>query len=216
MTINQWQRGEAGEVPARDVQDDVLDALRHFVVALIVGLLLIWLLPRVLHASETTLRERPAWSLGGGFLAILGYIVFVIALVLLMILLAIAFGLARLGALVAIELIAGFLALGVGTFVFVLAVGYLADLVVAFFVGRVILPGREVNRWQEIGALAVGLLLVVIVTSLPVIDGLAKLVVILFGLGALAVAAWTRWRGRPAAPTSVQPTPPAPAAPVGG
>jgi hypothetical protein len=83
-----------------------------------------------------------------------------------------------------------------------------------------VMPGREVSRWQEIGALAVGLLVVVIVTSLPVVGGIAKLAVILFGLGAVVVAAWSRWRGRRATPPAVQPQAPTPtvppAAPVGG
>jgi hypothetical protein len=142
----------------------------------------------------------------------------VIGVVLLMILLAIAFGLARLGAVVAIELVAGFLALGVGTFLFVLAIAFVADVVVALMIGRLVLPDRETSQWQELGALAVGLLVVVIVTSLPVIGGLAKLAVILFGLGALLIAAWSRWRGRAATVTTapVEPAPPAGMAPTGG
>jgi cytoskeletal protein CcmA (bactofilin family) len=211
-----WQTEGTPAEPEREVQDDVVDGLSHFVVVLILGMLLVWLLPRTLHASETTLRERPAASLGGGFLAILGYVVLVIAIVLLMILLAILFGLTRLGALVAIDIVGGVMALGLGTFLFVLAVAFLADIVVGFTIGRLILPGQETNRWREIAALALGLLVVVVLTSLPVIGGLAKLVVILFGLGALAVAGWSRWRGRPAAAASVEPMPPAPAAPVGG
>jgi cytoskeletal protein CcmA (bactofilin family) len=211
-----WQEQAGNEQPSIVLQDDVFDALSHFVAVLILGLLLFWLLPRTLHASDTTLRERPAASLGGGFLAVLGYVVLVIAIVLLMILLAIVFGLTRLGALVAIDIIGGVMLLGLGTFLFVLALAFLADIVVGFTIGRLLLQGQEVNQWREIGALALGLLVVVVVTSLPVIGGLAKLAVVLFGLGALAVAAWTRWRGRPAAAASVEPMPPAPAAPVGG
>jgi cytoskeletal protein CcmA (bactofilin family) len=211
-----WQTQGTPAQPERDVQDDVVDALRHFVVALILGLLLLWLLPRALNASEATLRDRPAASLGGGFLAILGYIVLVIAIMLLMILLAIVFGVARLGALVAIDLIGGVLTLGLGTFLFVLAVAFLADVVVGLGIGRLVMPGRELSQWQEIAALAFGLLVVVIVTSLPVVGGIVKLAVILFGLGAVVVAAWTRWRARRATPPSVQPQAPAPAAPVGG
>ena len=211
-----WQTEGTPVEPEREVQDDVFDGLRHFVVVLILGLLLIWLLPRVLHASETTLRERPAASLGGGFLAILGYVVLVIAIVLLMILLAIVFGLTRLGALVAIDIVGGVMALGLGTFLFVLALAFLADIVVGFTIGRLILPGQEENRWREIAALALGLLVVVVLTSLPVIGGLAKLAVVLFGLGALAVAGWTRWRRRTPPPPVEPVAPVAPAAPVGG
>jgi len=40
----------------------------------------------------------------------------------------------------------------------------------------------------------------VIVTSLPIIGGIAKLLVILFGLGALFLAARSAWSGRGSAP----------------
>jgi hypothetical protein len=216
-----WQEGGRDE-PGITLRDDVFDALTHFVAVLIVGLLLVWLAPRALHSSETTLRERPVTSLGGGFLAILGYIVLVIGILLAMVLLAIVFGLTRLGALVAIDIVGGLVALGLGTFLFVLALAFLADIVVGFTIGRLILPGQETNRWREIGAFVLGLIVVVVITSLPVLGGLAKLVVILFGLGAVAVAAWTRWRGRGTPPPAetmapVAPTAPtSPAAPVGG
>jgi hypothetical protein len=51
------------------------------------------------------------------------------------------------------------------------------------------------------------------VTSLPIIGGIAKLVVIILGLGALALAAWSGWRGRRVPPpASAQPVPPPPPA----
>jgi hypothetical protein len=205
--------------PARDAMDDVVDAIRHFVILLLLGALLLWLMPRWLRSAETALRERPLASVGYGFLTLLGYIVFIIAVVLLVILLALIFGVAQLGALVAIIIVAGVLALLVGTFLFVLAVAYLADIVVGLALGRMFMSGRQMSRWQEVGLMAAGLAIVVIVTSLPVIGGIVKLVVIILGLGALAVAAWSWWRGRRrgAPPPSVQPvaaTPPPPAEPM--
>jgi hypothetical protein len=197
------------------VSNDVVDAVRHFVIVLLLGALLLWLLPRGLRAAETEVRERPLASVGSGLLTLVGYLVFVIAVVLLAILLAILFGLVQLGALVAIDLISAFLALTGGTFLFVLAIAYLADIVVALALGRLVMSGRTLTVWQELGVLAVGLAVVVILTSLPVIGGIAKLVVVIVGLGAIAVAAWTRWRGRrvPPPPPSVQPVTPAPPAP---
>jgi hypothetical protein len=133
--------------------------------------------------------------------------------VLLVILLAIIFGLAQLGALVAITIVAGILTLMVSTFLFVLAVAYFADIVVGFTIGRLFMSGRTMSRWQEVAMLALGLALVVIVTSLPIIGGIAKLVVIILGLGALALAAWSGWRGRRVPPpASAQPVPPPPPA----
>jgi hypothetical protein len=45
---------------------------------------------------------------------------------------------------------------------------------------------------------------VVIVTSLPIVGGIAKLVVALFGLGAIVLVAWTAWR--PPSPATAVPT----------
>jgi hypothetical protein len=50
------------------------------------------------------------------------------------------------------------------------------------------------SRWQELGLLAGGAAVVVIATSLPIVGGLAKLLVIVFGLGALGLAAWRGWQ----------------------
>ncbi|HET6745275.1 MAG TPA: hypothetical protein VFH90_05415 [Candidatus Limnocylindria bacterium] len=186
--------------PAPTAGDKVLNALRHFVILLILGALAVWLVPRALRASDETLRREPLLSVGGGFATLLAYIVFVIAAILLMVLLAIAFGLLQIAALVVIELITGFLAISIVTFVFVLAVAYVVDLVVGLALGRLVASGPYANRWQELGVLAAGAAVVVVATSLPVIGGVAKLVVICLGLGAMAVAAWRRWRGRPPEP----------------
>jgi uncharacterized membrane protein len=53
------------------------------------------------------------------------------------------------------------------------------------------------SRWRELGLLAAGAAVVVLVTSIPVIGGWLKLAVILFGLGAFAVVWWHGWRSRP-------------------
>jgi len=187
----------------------VFDALRHYVVILLFGALALWLLPRALRAAEGTLRAKPLLSLGGGLATLFGYVILVVVIVLVMILLAIAFGLARIGAVVAIELVAGLLTLGVVTFLFLLAVAFVGDIVVGLALGRLVAPGSEGNRWQELGLLAAGAALVVIVTSLPFVGGWAKLVVVILGVGALAVAAFRMWRGT--RPPPMAPQPPAPA-----
>lgn len=189
------------DAPAVPGGDRLADGLRHFVVLLILGGLLLWIMPRVIRGPTETLRTRPLLSLGGGFLAWIGFVVLVIATVIVAILLAIVFGLVQLGALAAIEIVAAMLALFSASFLFWLAVAFLADLVVGFTLARLVAPEAPgANPWRDLGLLAGGVAVVVIVTSLPVIGGIAKLLVVLFGLGALAVAAWHRWRGpeRPA------------------
>lgn len=190
------------EAEPETVAGDLLfDAVRHLVVLVLFSALALWLLPRILSTGERTLRLRPWASLGGGVLACIGYIVFVIVAILLMILLAILFGLLTLGSLVGIEFIAGLLTVGGVSFLFVLAIAYFADLVVGLTLIRLVAPASSESRWRELGLLSAGALVVVVVTSLPIVGGWVKLLVVLFGLGALAVAAWGAWRSRRTPPT---------------
>lgn len=190
--------------PAAETGNAIIDALRHFVVALLLGALALWLVPRAVRAGDAALRNRPLASLGGGVAALIGYVVLVIAIVIVMILLAIVSGLLGLGALVGIDVVAGLLAIGVTTFGFALAVAFVADIVVGLALARLVAPGEPAGRWQELGLLAAGLALVVIVTSVPIIGGLVKLAVVLFGLGALAVVAWRFWRLDRSTPGAVE------------
>jgi hypothetical protein len=186
----------------------LLDAIRHFIVLLILGALALWLIPRALRTSDETLRSEPLLSVGSGLATIVGYVVFVIAAILLMVLLAIAFGLLQIGVLVVIEFVTGLLTIAVVSFVLVLAAAFLADLVVGMALGRLVASAPLANRWQELAVLAAGAAVVVVLTSLPAIGGLAKLVVICFGLGAISLAAWRHWRARPAEPPPQVETPP--------
>ena len=193
-------QGERGpddvEDEADDLADDALDAVRHFLVLLLLGAALLWLLPRLLGGAATALRERPAASLGFGALAFIGYVVLLVIAIILIVLLAIVFGLLQLGALVVIDVVGGLLAILVATFGFLLAVAFVADLVVGLGVARLIRRDPETGWWASFGMLALGVAVVVIVTSLPIIGGVAKLLVVLFGLGALFLAARATWRGQ--------------------
>jgi hypothetical protein len=206
------------DAPARapTVTDRILDALRHFVALLLIGGLALWLLPRFFRRAEGELRTRPWWSLLWGLLTCVGWVVLALAILLATILLAIVFGLLQLGALVALDVITGLMTLGTIAFLLVVALAFIADVVVGMTIGRLASPSDAPSRWMEFGLLAAGLAVVVILTSLPVIGGIAKLAVVLFGLGALALAAWSARRGRktdaaaPSEPPTTAPSPPAP------
>lgn len=187
-------------VPAA-AAEPLLDALRHFVVVFLIGALLLWLLPRGMAAAGRVLRDRPWRALGGGALAFVGYIAFLVAAIIAMVLLAILFGLLQVGSLLAIDVIGGLLAIFVVTFLFVLAVAFAADALVGLTVARwaaarMATGMNAESRWQELGLLAAGAAGVVIVTSIPIVGGWLKLAVVLFGLGAFAVAWWHGWRSR--------------------
>lgn len=187
------QQAEAEE----DERDDnpILDALRHYVLVVLVGALALWLFPRLTRAAAEAIRRRPLASFGVGLLTALGWVLGVIAVVLVIVLAAIVFGLISFGELAALIAFAGFVLILVATFVLFIIVSYLAEAVVglamASFIGR-----REGSRWLELGLLAAGAAVAVFLTSLPVVGGPIKLVMVILGLGSLALASWTGWRAR--------------------
>jgi len=190
------------------------DAIQHFLVVLLAGGLLLWLAPRAYAATEETLRSRPLPSAGWGLLGLVGYALALIAIIIAMVVLAIIFGSAGFGDLVGLSVIGGIVALLGVTLGFIVVCAYLADAIVGAALARLLIRGRgPMTRAQEFGALAAGAAVVVILSSIPIIGGWVKLVVILLGLGAVLLA-W--WSARPRQPRQVYvpPQPPAPSSPT--
>jgi hypothetical protein len=212
--------GNRATAVARAPSNPVLDAIRQFIVVMLVALLGLWLAPRLFGAAEGQVRQRPLPSLGWGLAAVIAYIVLIVIIFVLVILLAIAFGSLGFDGLVGIDVVGGVvLILGI-TLAFLVAAGFVADAVVglalARFVagetGRTVFPGGSrmlaSDRWPDLGLLAAGVAVVVILTALPVVGGLAKFVVVLLGLGALWLASG-RWRPMALAVPPPPPSPPA-------
>jgi cytoskeletal protein CcmA (bactofilin family) len=177
------------------VGDRLLDALQRFVAILVVGALLLWLLPRAIGGSAETLRRRPWASLGIGALAMIGFVVLCVAVLVLCVLIAIGLGFLRLEDLVGVTIF-GTAAFMTGlAFLFFIAVAFAAQAIVGLFLGRVGAGGGPGRRWA---ALALGVLLVAILISLPVVGGWIGFVIALFGLGAL-ILELRPWRRRAAA-----------------
>jgi hypothetical protein len=209
----------------------VLDAIRHFIVVLLVAFVALLLAPRLIRGAEAWVRERPLPSAGWGIAAFLGYFVLVIVLVILIVLLAILFAALGFGALVGIDVFGGLVLVSGITLAFVVVVAFLADAIVGLALARLVVARGLVrgpdaaattgpDRWSELGWLAAGVAVIVVLTSLPVIGGVVKLAVIVLALGAL----WLAWRqsrsggvlipASDAAPPAT-PTTPAPASPAG-
>jgi hypothetical protein len=192
-----------------DVSTLVADAVRQWVSVVLLGALGLLLVPNALRTTEGALRRRPLASAGMGIGVLVGSLIGSIALVLLTILAAIALASITLDGMGAIVVWGGILTLLVSIFLLIVATLYLVDMVVGLAVGQLVARGWAVSRWHELALLAGGSFVVVLVTNLPGIGPIAKLVVIVLGLGAMAVAVgewWTR-RHPPAAVTF-------PAAPV--
>jgi hypothetical protein len=156
---------------------------------LIVGALLVLLAPAALHATERAVRERLGATIAWGVaIAICVPLLAVLALITLV---GIPFGIALLLAAIPVLLVA-----------------YVTS---AWILGRRLLGDRSSSAWA---ALLIGWGILRVAALIPVAGALVGLAATVVGLGALAVAVWRAGRpGTPAArPEAPAPGRPAPAA----
>src|SRR5215217_5006960 len=189
------------ERPAEEVEDTytfadaVFDHLRSFVALLLVGLILIWIVPTWVRRRAGTVLDRPLASLGWGVLGLLAFLTLGVAILLATLVLAVILGLLTLGGLVALIVVLGLLAEVVLILIFWISTNYLAQIVVSFLAGLLLVeavrPGRGRGR---VLPLVVGLILYVILRAIPVLGVIVSLAVVLLGLGALFHWVWAKLR----------------------
>jgi cytoskeletal protein CcmA (bactofilin family) len=205
---------QEGAPSAPTVTDRAFDAVGHFVAVFLVGLLALWVVPRLMARAETTVRARPLVAAGAGLLGFIGFVVILIAIAVGVVLLAVILGLVGLEDLAALGALAGIVAVGGLVVAFTLVVGFLADAVVGLALaallaragGQATTEPDSVWRLDARTALllALGTAIIVVLSSLPVIGWLVKTVVVVLGFGAVLWALWRRWE-----PTRPQPAVPA-------
>ena len=154
---------------------------------LIVGALLVWLAPGALYAAERAVREHLGATVGWGVAIAIG--VPLLAILALVTLVGIPFGVALLLAAIPVLLVA-----------------YVTS---AWMVGRRVLRSRSTSPWL---ALLAGWGILRVLALIPVVGALVGLAATVVGLGALAVALWRARRpgvpaARPEAPTAGGPVP---------
>lgn len=173
--------------------DRLLGGLRRLASVLIVGALLLWLAPQFMDGTAESVRRRPLASVGVGALSLVGSAILAIVVLIVTVLVGILFGLLGLGGLFVILLFATVLLLALLAFLLVLILAFVAPGVVGLAIGRLLL--REGSRLRRWAALALGVLLVVVISSIPVVGGWIGSLVAMFGLGAVVLRVWP-W-GRP-------------------
>src|SRR5829696_6705932 len=186
---------EEEEAARSPLTETVLDALGSLVALVLVGLLLVWIVPGWIRHRAYTVLDRPLASLGWGLLGLVAFPILGVVVLLVTILLAIVLGLLTLGGLVALIIVLGLLAEAALVLALWISTGYLAQIVVSFFAGvllvEAIRPGRGRGR---VLPLVVGLILYVVLKAIPVLGPLVSLAVVLLGLGAISHWIWTKLR----------------------
>jgi hypothetical protein len=166
----------------------VFDALRRLVALLLVGLLIAWLAPRWITTPAARLQKAPLPSLGIGLLGMIAAPITWLVALAVVIVAAVIFGMLSLGGLTGLTLLAGLPLLGL-VFVALFFVGtYLCQAIIAYLGGRWILNQLRPD-WNRhvIAPTLCGLLILGILVAVPVAGGLLQFVVVLAGLGAIAL-----------------------------
>lgn len=182
----------------------VLNQLRRLVSLLSVGLVLMWAAPTWTRQLADTVQTRPLPSFGWGIVAFLVFLFGAIAILVATIIVAVVFGLLTLGPLVGLVVGLGLLADAALIIGYLIFVSYVPQVAISSLGGRLLLE-RIQPTWAagRVVPLVVGLVLFVIVTAIPLLGWLIRLIVILLGLGTLWI--WGRTTlprmlaGRPAA-----------------
>jgi hypothetical protein len=172
----------------------LLDQVRRYLSIILFGGLLLWLAPRLFHRAASQLQERPLPSFGIGIVAAISVLVILVLLFIAMLVLSIPLGILGFGRLVLTAILAAFLGGGILTFLFLLVILFVANAVVGYVIGRLLLSRTgDASLDRAAWALLLGVLIVVVLTALPVVGGILNVISVLFGLGAIVIAVW-RWR----------------------
>lgn len=182
-----------------------INLVRTLITLLLVGLLIGWLAPGLLRQSAITLNSRLWESLLWGVIGVTGFGFGLFLLGFVVVVLMIILGLLTLGDLVGTTLMLG-LWLGFTLILgYKLLAGYAAKIVVSACLGRWILnkvnsPAAEHRFWP----LVLGVVILVVLWSIPFLGWLVNLALILFGFGALLLVArgWLQRRNAPALPVN--------------
>lgn len=189
---------EVPPVPRPSVGQRLGRFIRWIVVLFLVGATLLWLVPDKMKGVGDTVKDRPLASLGWGLVALLGFPVAMILVLVLTLALTMAFGLMTLNKAVALVLVLGGVTGILLAAMLWTAMSYLAPAAAAFGGGRWLLTRGERAEKSRYLSLVVGLILIAMLGMVPIIGAPVRWLVSLIGLGAGAL--WSvryRSRGQP-------------------
>ena len=220
------QVGGSDDVQIRQMQspfdrtpDLAGDAIRHYLSVLLVGILALWLAPRFVAVAEGTIRRRPLTAAGWGLGGFLAFFALLIVIPLVTVLVALVLGVIGFLGLLGFELLAGIVAVLGLILAFGLAGFFLGDAILGLALALLVAPDRggPATRTAAAGGIvppapiqrgsmltgrnvllmAIGVAVVVILTSVPVIGGILRFVFAVLALGAVLFALWwSRDRGQ--------------------
>ncbi len=160
--------------------------LRRLISFLLIGLILIWLLPNFVEQVSANLNAKPWHSLGWGVLLYFGFFFLVFVILMLTIVLVIVFLLITLAAIAWLIFGLGFVTIINLMLAFYISTAFLSKIFVSYLAGRLILERLKPDWALSIyWSFITGLIVFIILTSIPYLGWIINLGVIFFGLGAI-------------------------------
>lgn len=194
-------------LPAFDWGEWGLALLRNWGVLMVFGLLLYWLTRKPLERSGEPLKTHPLQTLAVGLLVlVVAFNLFIVGLILFVLLFALGLGINFLGlwqVTLAIWVV-GFSALFIAAVALALFIAIGSKIVVAYLAAS-LLFGLFLRRkaiWSDLLALLAGVVVYVLLRSIPYAGWVIDLLVTAAGMG----SAWLAWRNRASlAPAAIEP-----------
>ena len=154
--------------------------LREWATLILIGLLLVWLLPRLFNRSADNVGIKPLLSLGWGVVALIATPILLLVGMGIVIFLAVIAGLITLPSLSAFVVMSGITTIIATAVAFGLVLAFVAKIIVGYGWGRIVF-----GNGTTVADLIVGLLLVVIAVNIPVAGGIIGGIIVVCGLGAI-------------------------------
>ena len=193
----------------------IIQILRRFITLVVIALLLVWLVPTVVPHVASKLKEKPWPSLGWGCLVEIVFFIAMPIIFVLIIAIGLFLGLLTLGGLQGYFISLGLVLQALIAVIFGIVTAYVTKIVVAYFVGNWVWEQVKFKPTNNIiWPTLIGIVLFVIVRSIPILGWFIGWAVMLFGLGALWLWLHNRlWPPKGATPQIPEPevTPPSPA-----
>src|SRR5690606_37789889 len=166
----------------------------EFATLVIIGLIVVFFGSSLLHSPIANLRTRPFASLGVGLLGfLLSFPIVLIILALSLSLLGILFIVGFRGVVIAIAVVLGLVNIG-GVSIFYFIAIFVARALAGLAIGRLTLrlafnrQDVDEHRWLQYVALILGVFIVSMLISLPMIGIILNAMVLFLGLGAILIA----------------------------
>jgi cytoskeletal protein CcmA (bactofilin family) len=174
---------------AKKTADWMLAFLRNLATLLLTGLVVSYFAPGILHKGSQVLKERPLPSFGWGILMFASFYFALLAIFIIVVILAVIFGLVTLGSLVGTVIGAGIVSFSAVILGFSVAASYVSKILVGYLLGWLLFsrlkPELAEHRfWPAL----VGILFFVILVAIPILGTIFNILAVLAGLGALYLA----------------------------